>query len=55
MRNALELSWDRRFTIFQWAVFAGTVGIILLVISERGGLAGWEAAKLPIQTAATPS
>jgi len=38
--DGLSLAAARAFTIFKWAVFAATVGIILRWISERVGLLG---------------
>ena len=40
MRDGLALAWERSGTIFQWAVFAATVGMILRIISERVGFLG---------------
>jgi hypothetical protein len=40
LRQGLELAWDRRFVIFQWAVLSATVGIILQLIAERVGFVG---------------
>jgi hypothetical protein len=40
MRDGLALAWARKFTIFKWAVFAATVGMILRWISERVGILG---------------
>lgn len=40
MRAGLDLAWQRKWSIFQWAVFAATVGMILRTISERVGLLG---------------
>ncbi len=40
LRDGLALAWDRNLLIFQWAVLAATVGMILQAISERVGLLG---------------
>src|SRR5262249_19297826 len=40
MRDGLELAWARKGTIFQWALVAATVGVILKTIEERLGLIG---------------
>jgi hypothetical protein len=40
MRQGLELAWDRRGVIFQWALLSATVGIILQMIAERVGFVG---------------
>lgn len=40
MRDGLALAWERNMLIFQWAVLAATVGMILRTISERVGLLG---------------
>jgi hypothetical protein len=39
-RDGLELAWERKFTIFQWALVAATVGVILRTLEERLGLIG---------------
>lgn len=39
-RDGMELAWERKFTIFQWAVVAATVGVILRSLEERMGLLG---------------
>ena len=44
VRSGLKGAWDRVGTIFMWAVIAGTVGLILHVVSamarQRGGIVG---------------
>lgn len=40
VRDGLELAWARKGTIFQWALVAATVGVILKTIEERLGLIG---------------
>lgn len=40
MHQGLELAWQRRFTILQWAILAATVGIVLEMIAERVGFLG---------------
>jgi hypothetical protein len=39
-RDGLELAWARKGTIFQWALVAATVGMILRTLEERMGLLG---------------
>jgi hypothetical protein len=39
-KDGLELAWERKFTIFQWALVAATVGVILRTLEERLGLIG---------------
>src|SRR5712664_4700953 len=39
-RDGLELAWVRKSTIFQWALVAATVGVILRTLEERLGLIG---------------
>jgi hypothetical protein len=39
-RDGLELAWERKGTIFQWALVAATVGVILRTLEERLGLIG---------------
>jgi hypothetical protein len=39
-RDGLDLAWERKFTIFQWALVAATVGVILRTLEERLGLIG---------------
>jgi hypothetical protein len=39
-RDGLNLAWERKFTIFQWALVAATVGVILRTLEERLGLIG---------------
>ncbi|HKV62065.1 MAG TPA: DUF6159 family protein [Candidatus Acidoferrum sp.] len=39
-RDGLALAWERKFTIFQWALVAATVGVILRTLEERLGLIG---------------
>jgi hypothetical protein len=39
-RDGIELAWARKFTIFQWALVAATVGMILRTLEERMGLIG---------------
>jgi Family of unknown function (DUF6159) len=39
-RDGLELAWARKGTIFQWALVAATVGVILRMIQERLGILG---------------
>ena len=40
LRDGLALAWERNMLIFQWAVVAATVGMILQAISERVGVLG---------------
>ena len=40
VRDGLELAWARKATIFQWALVAATVGVILRTLEERMGLIG---------------
>src|SRR5262249_2325965 len=37
MRDGLDLAWARKGTIFQWALVAATVGVILRTLEERLG------------------
>jgi Family of unknown function (DUF6159) len=39
-RDGMELAWARKGTIFLWALFAATVGMILRTIEQRMGLIG---------------
>lgn len=39
-KDGLDLAWQRKFTIFQWALVAATVGVILRTLEERLGLIG---------------
>jgi xanthosine utilization system XapX-like protein len=39
-RDGIELAWARKGTIFQWALLAATVGMILRSLEERMGLLG---------------
>lgn len=39
-RDGLELAWERKWTILQWALVAATVGVILRMIQERLGVFG---------------
>jgi hypothetical protein len=39
-RDGLELAWERKGTIFQWALVAATVGVILRTLEERMGILG---------------
>jgi hypothetical protein len=38
--QGLELAWQRKWVILQWAFVAATVGVALRAISERSGLIG---------------
>lgn len=40
LRDGIELAWARKGTIFQWALVAATVGMILKTLEERMGLIG---------------
>jgi hypothetical protein len=39
-RDGIQLAWARKGTIFQWALLAATVGMILRSLEERMGLLG---------------
>ena len=39
-RDGMDLAWQRKGTILQWALVAATVGMILRMIEERLGLIG---------------
>ena len=39
-RDGMELAWERKGTILQWALVAATVGMILRTLEERLGLIG---------------
>jgi len=39
-RDGLELAWERKGTILQWALVAATVGVLLRTLEERLGLIG---------------
>jgi len=39
-RDGIELAWARKGTIFQWALVAATVGMILRTLEERMGILG---------------
>jgi hypothetical protein len=38
--QGLQLAWQRKWVIVQWAFIAATVGMVLRAISERSGLVG---------------
>jgi hypothetical protein len=38
--QGLQLAWQRKWIILQWAFVAATVGVVLRMISERSGLLG---------------
>jgi hypothetical protein len=40
LRDGLQLAWARKGTIFQWALVAATVGVVLRSFEERMGLLG---------------
>ncbi len=40
LKDGLNLAWERKGVIFQWAVLAATVGIILRLIEERAKWVG---------------
>jgi hypothetical protein len=40
LRDGLKLAWDRKWVIFQWALLASTVGMILKMIEGRSSLVG---------------
>jgi hypothetical protein len=40
LRDGLELAWARKWTILQWALVAGTVGMVLRMLEERLGWIG---------------
>jgi hypothetical protein len=40
LRDGLRLAWDRKWVIFQWALLASTVGMILKMIEGRSSLVG---------------
>lgn len=40
MRDGLELAWARKWNILQWALVAGTVGMLLRMLEERLGWFG---------------
>src|SRR5216683_5234018 len=39
-KDGLELAWERKGTILQWALVAATVGVLLRTLEERLGLIG---------------
>ncbi len=39
-RDGIELAWERKGTILQWALVAATVGVILRTLEERLGIIG---------------
>src|SRR5712664_4899983 len=39
-RDGINLAWERKGTILQWALVAATVGVILRTVEERMGLIG---------------
>ena len=39
-RDGIELAWERKGAILQWALVAATVGVILRTLEERLGLIG---------------
>src|SRR5262249_40668666 len=38
--QGLQLAWQRKWIILQWAFIAATVGMVLRALSERSGLIG---------------
>jgi hypothetical protein len=40
VNHGLQVAWDRKFSILQWAVLAATVGILLNLLEERLGWLG---------------
>jgi hypothetical protein len=40
VNHGLQVAWDRKFSILQWAVLAATVGILLNLLEERLGWVG---------------
>ena len=40
LRDGLQLAWARKWVIFQWALLAATVGMILRMIEGRSSLTG---------------
>src|SRR5262249_14552591 len=38
--QGLQLAWQRKWVILQWAFVAATIGLVLRMISERSGLIG---------------
>jgi len=40
INDGLELAWQRKGKIFQWALFSATVGIVLRMIEERSAWLG---------------
>lgn len=40
LRDGLDLAWERKGFIFQWAVLAATVGTLLKIIEQRAQLIG---------------
>jgi hypothetical protein len=40
INDGLEVAWQRKGKIFQWALFSATVGIVLRMIQERSGWLG---------------
>ncbi|HXN23909.1 MAG TPA: DUF6159 family protein [Candidatus Dormibacteraeota bacterium] len=46
VRDGLELAWARKWTILQWALVAGTVGMLLRMLEERLGWIGRMITKL---------
>jgi len=39
-RDGIELAWERKATILQWALVAATLGVILRTLEERLGIFG---------------
>jgi hypothetical protein len=39
-RDGIDLAWERKGTILQWAFVAATVGVVLRTLEERMGLVG---------------
>jgi hypothetical protein len=41
--DGLRIAWARKYTILQWALVSGTVGILLKMVRERSAIEGWVA------------
>jgi hypothetical protein len=44
--DGLKIAWTRKYSVFQWAVLAATVGILLKMVRDRSSIGKWIASIL---------
>ncbi len=44
--DGLKIAWSRKYSVFQWAVLAATVGILLKMVRDRSDIGKWIASIL---------